>query len=258
MRRIPLVLLVPALLALAFLALPVVALLSKVSLTELPERLRDPLVLDALRLSLLTSAASTAVCVLLGVPLAWLMARENLPLRRVMRVLVVLPLVLPPVAGGLSLLLLFGPDGLGGRLLETVGVGLPATTAGVVVAQTFVALPFLVLATEGAIRAVDPRLEGVAASLGASPLRVFRRVTLPLAAPGLAAGVVLAWARALGEFGATVTFAGSVPGRTETLPLVLSRALKQSTEAGITVGLVLLLLCATVLLLLRDRWWTLS
>jgi molybdate transport system permease protein len=257
-RRIPLVLLVPAMLALAFLALPVVALLSKVSLSELPERLRDPLVLDALRLSLVTSTISTVLCVLLGVPLAWVMARKDVPLRRLMRVLVVLPLVLPPVAGGLSLLLLFGPDGVGGRLLESLGLGLPATTAGVIVAQTFVALPFLVLATEGAIRSVDPRMEGVAATLGASQWQAFRRVTLPLAMPGVVAGVVLAWARALGEFGATVTFAGSVPGRTETLPLVLSRALKESTAAGVTVGVVLLVLSAGVLLLLRDRWWSLS
>ncbi len=258
MRRIPVALLVPAVVALAFLTLPVVALFTRVAVVDLPSRLREPLVLDALRLSVVTSTISTLLCVVLGVPLAWVIARRGLRLRQLLRILVVLPLVLPPVAGGISLLVLLGRNGLVGRMLASVGVSLPFTTAGTIVAQTFVALPFLVLAAEGAFRNVDQRLEDVAASLGASQLRVFRRVTVPVAAPGIVAGVVLAWARALGEFGATITFAGSLPGRTETLPLALYRALEQSTEAAISVGLVLLAFSIAVLLLLRERWWTLS
>lgn len=257
-ERVPKVLLVPALMTLAFLALPVIALVTQTSLVDLPARVTDPVVLEALRLSLITSLISTLLCAVFGIPLAWLMARANLPFGRALRVLVVLPLVLPPVAGGLGLSLFFGGDSAAGRLLSTIGVTLPGSTAGVVVAQTFVALPFLVLAAEGAIRGVDPRLEGVAATLGASPLRIFRRVTLALALPGVVAGLVLAWARSLGEFGATVTFVGSIPGRTDTLPLALSRALKESTSAGVAVGVVLLVLSASVLLLLRDRWWSVT
>jgi molybdate transport system permease protein len=221
----------------------------------LPQRLTEPGVLAALRLSLITATLATGVSLLLGVPLAWLLARTRFPGRRFARALVTVPLVLPPVVGGVALLLVFGRRGLlGGWLDATFGISLPFTTAGVVVAETFVAMPFLVISVEGALRGADARYEEAAATLGAGPWTAFRRVTLPLIAPGVAAGAVLCWARALGEFGATITFAGNFPGRTQTMPLAVYLALEQDLDAAIVLSLVLLVVSVTILVALRERW----
>jgi molybdate transport system permease protein len=252
---VPVILAVPAAIGLAFLVLPLIALLVRAPWRTLAARLAEPHVLEALRLSLLTSSAATAACLLLGVPLAWMLARVAFRGRRFVRALVTAPLVLPPVAGGLALLLVLGNGGLVGAWLEPVlGVRLPLTTTAVVLAEAFVAMPFLVLSVEGALRASDARFEEAAAILGASRWTVFRRVTLPLVAPGIAAGAVLCWARALGEFGATITFAGNLPGRTQTMPLAVYLTLRKDPEAAIVLSLVLLVVCAAVLVCLRDRW----
>ncbi len=252
---IPVVLLVPALLGLAFLLLPLVALLVRAPWSTLPEQLRSPEVGQALRLSLVCASLATLLCIVLGVPLAWLLARAEIPGRRFVRALVTVPLVLPPVVGGVALLLLLGRRGLLGERLDLwFGISLPFTTAAVVVAEAFVALPFLVIAVEGALRGADRRYEDAAATLGASRWTVFRRVTLPLVAPGITAGAVLCFARALGEFGATITFAGSLPGVTRTMPLAVYLALETNPEAAVVLSLVLLAVSVLVLASLRDRW----
>jgi molybdate transport system permease protein len=246
---------VPGLIAVAFLVLPLAGLLVRAPWATLPRRLGEPSVLEALRLSLMTATIATAGCLLLGVPLAWLLARVDFPGRRVVRSLVTVPLVLPPVVGGVALLLVLGRRGLIGRWLESsFGITLPFTTAGVVVAEAFVAMPFLVISVEGALRAADPRYEEAAATLGASRWTVFRRVTLPLIMPGVVAGAVLCWARALGEFGATITFAGNFPGTTRTMPLAVYLALETEPEAAIVLSLVLLAVSVVILASLRDRW----
>ncbi|MGN9845925.1 ABC transporter permease [Nonomuraea sp. H19] len=250
-------LVVPALLGLTFLVLPLAGLLIRAPWPTLLERLAEPQVLEALRLSLVTATIATAVCLLLGVPLAWLLARVNLPGRRLVRAVVTVPLVLPPVVGGVALLLVLGRRGLVGQWLESAfGITLPFTTAGVVIAEAFVAMPFLVISVEGALRAADQRYEEAAATLGASRWTVFRRVTLPLVAPGVVAGAVLCWARALGEFGATITFAGNFPGSTRTMPLAVYLALETEPEAAIVLSLVLLAVSVIILAGLRDRWVT--
>jgi molybdate transport system permease protein len=249
------VLIVPAALGLAFLVLPLAGLVIRAPWTTLPARLAQPGVLTALRLSVQTASMATVVCVLLGVPLAWLLARLDFPGRRIVRALVTVPLVLPPVVGGVALLLVFGRRGLiGGWLDATFGITLPFTTTGVVLAEAFVAMPFLVIAVEGALRGADYRYEEAAATLGASRWTVFRRVTLPLVAPGIAAGAVLCWARALGEFGATITFAGNFPGRTQTIPLAVYLALETDPEAAVALSLVLLAVSVLVLAGLRHKW----
>ncbi|MFH8764029.1 ABC transporter permease [Streptomyces althioticus] len=254
-RGVPLALLAPALIGLAFLLVPLLALVVRAPWSELPEQLTSPAVWDALRLSLVCATTATALSLVVGVPLAWLLARADFPGRSLVRALVTLPLVLPPVVGGVALLLALGRNGVVGRWLdEWFGVTLPFTTAGVVLAETFVALPFLVISVEGTLRAADPRFEEAAATLGASRFTAFRRVTLPLIAPGVAAGAVLAWARALGEFGATITFAGNFPGRTQTMPLAVYLALQNDPAAAIALSLVLLAVSVAVLAGLRDRW----
>jgi molybdate transport system permease protein len=251
----PLPLLLPGLLALAFLLVPLVGLLARAPWSTLPQQLTSAGVGQALRLSLITATLATAVTLLLGVPLAWLLARTDFPGRRIVRALVTLPLVLPPVVGGVALLLALGRNGIVGRWLDAwFGITLPFTTAGVVIAEAFVAMPFLVISVEGTLRAADPRYEEAAATLGASRFTAFRRVTLPLIAPGIAAGAVLAWARALGEFGATITFAGNFPGRTQTMPLAVYLALQNDPDAAIALSLVLLAVSLAVLAGLRDRW----
>jgi molybdate transport system permease protein len=251
----PLALLVPALVGLVFLVLPLAALLVRAPWRTLPSQLSSAGVWQALRLSLVTATAATAVVLVLGVPLAWLLARTSFPGRRFVRALVTLPLVLPPVVGGVALLLALGRNGVVGRWLDSdFGITLPFTTAGVVVAEAFVAMPFLVISVEGTLRAADSRYEEAAATLGASRFTAFRRVTLPLIAPGVAAGAVLAWARALGEFGATITFAGNFPGRTQTMPLAVYLALQDDPAAAIALSLVLLAVSIAVLAGLRDRW----
>ncbi|MEU8510109.1 ABC transporter permease [Kitasatospora sp. NPDC048722] len=253
--RVPVTLLLPALLGLVFLVLPLLGLLVRAPWSALSEKLTSTAVWDALRLSLICATLATAVSLVLGVPLAWLLARTELPGRRVIRALVTLPLVLPPVVGGVALLLVLGRRGIVGSWLDSAfGITLPFTTTGVVIAEAFVAMPFLVISVEGALRAADPRYEEAAATLGASRLTAFRRVTLPLIAPGIAAGAVLAWARALGEFGATITFAGNFPGKTQTMPLAVYLAMESDPEAAIALSLVLLAVSVAVLVGLRDRW----
>lgn len=254
-RRPPLLLLVPGLSGAALLVLPLVALLAKAPWSDLVDRLSGPEVGQALRLSLGCSLTATALCLVLGVPLAWLLAREAMPGTRLLRALVTVPLVLPPVVGGVALLLLLGRRGLVGRpLLEAFGVTVPFTTAAVVLAQAFVSLPFLVLAVEGALRAGDRRLDAAAASLGAGPWTTFRLVTLPVARPGIVAGAALCLARSLGEFGATVTFAGSLPGVTRTMPVEVYLALERDPATAVALSLLLLLACSAVLVALRGRW----
>jgi molybdate transport system permease protein len=252
---VPAVLLIPAGLGLAFLVLPLVGLLVRAPWSTLPSRLTAPGVLTALRLSLETATLATVVCILLGVPLAWVLARVEFRGRRLVRALVAVPLVLPPVVGGVALLLVFGRRGLVGRWLDTTfGITLPFTTAAVVIAEAFVAMPFLVIAVEGALRAADTRYEEAAATLGAGRWTTFRRVTLPMVAPGVAAGAILCWARALGEFGATITFAGSFPGRTRTMPLEVYLQLETDLNSAIVLSLVLLTVSVGILVGLRDRW----
>jgi molybdate transport system permease protein len=253
--RIPAPLLVPAALGIAFLVLPVIGLVIRAPWSAIGPTLARPEVGEALRLSLVSATLATLVSLVLGVPLAWVLARSRVRGRSVLRALVTVPLVLPPVVGGVALFLVLGRQGILGRLLyEAFGVSIPFTTTAVVLAETFVAMPFLVVSVEGALRAADARFEDVAATLGADRWTTFRRVTLPLVAPGVAAGAVLCWARALGEFGATITFAGNFPGTTQTMPLAVYLALQQEPEAAIVLSLILLAVSLATLLLLRDRW----
>lgn len=253
--RPPAHLVLPAALGMAFLVVPLVALVLRVPLVSLPERLTDPVVLDALWLSLWTATAAIVLSLLVGVPLAWVLARLDFPGRSLVRVLLTVPLVLPPVVAGVALLAAFGRMGLVGAPLREVGVTIPYTSGAVVLAHTFVALPFLVVSVEGALRATSREYDDVAAVLGASRGRIFRRVTLPMAFPGIAAGTVLGWARSLGEFGATITFAGNFPGVTQTMPLAVYEALNRDPEAALVLSVVMLLVSVAVLALLRDRWF---
>jgi molybdate transport system permease protein len=248
-----------AVLALLFLVLPLLGLVVRAPWGSMAEVLSRPESVDALRLSLVCASLATGICLVAGVPLAWALARAAFPGRGLVRALVTVPLVLPPVVGGVALFAALGRQGLVGRwLYEAFGFSLPFTTAAVVVAEAFVAMPFLVIAVEGALRGSDRRYDEAAASLGASRWYVFRRVTLPLVAPGVAAGALLCWARALGEFGATITFAGSFPGTTRTMPVEVYLTLQQDPPAAIALSLVLMLVSVAVLAGLRDRWLTSS
>ena len=253
-RSLPALLAVPASLGVLLLLLPLAGLFVRAPWTGLSDLLAEPAVREALRLSLLSATAATVVSVVLGLPLALLLARGRFPGRRVVRALVTLPLVLPPVVGGVGLLAAFGRRGVLGPSLAEVGISLPFTTAGVVLAQTFVAMPFLVITVEGALLAADQRYEQAAQVLGASRLMTLRWVTVPLIAPSVAAGSVLCFARALGEFGATITFAGSFPGTTQTMPSAVYLALETDPDAAIALALVLLATSLLVLLGLRERW----
>ena len=247
--------LVVAVLGIAFLALPVVGLLQRAPWSSLDDLLGRRAVLDSLRVSLTVSAMAAAIVVVLGTPLAWMLARVDIPLRRLVRALVVLPMVLPPVVGGTALLFALGRRGLVGQWLDRwFDITLPFTMAGAVVAATFVALPFYVMTVEGALRTMGDDLEQMAGTLGAPPLTVLRRITLPRLLPAMGAGLALAWARALGEFGATITFAGNLPGSTRTLPLATFQALESDPEAALALSLVLLAVSLVVLLPTRDRW----
>ncbi|AHH93937.1 ABC transporter permease [Kutzneria viridogrisea] len=253
-RGFPKLLWIPALIALGLVVLPVIGLLTRSDLGQLPALVTSPAALDALWLSVRTAAMSTVLCLLLGGPLAVVLARGRLPGLRLLRAIVLLPLVLPPVVGGLALLYLLGRNGFGGQLLEaTLGVRLTFTTAAVVVAQTFVAMPFLVIGLEGALRTAGERYEAVAATLGAAPLTVFRRVTVPLLLPSLGSGLVLAFARALGEFGATITFAGSLQGTTQTLPLLVYQLSQSDVDGAVAVSLLLVVLAVVVIAVARPR-----
>lgn len=245
-----------AAIGLALFLTPLVGLLSRTPWSRLGSILSAPIVTEALRLSLLSSTGAALIAVLIGVPLAWILARVEFPGRSLVRGLVTLPMVLPPVVGGAALLYAFGRRGLVGEAVYgATGFLLPFSLWGVILANAFLATPFLVVTVEGALRNLDPRYESAAAVLGAGRWRVFRRITLPMIGPSLAAGALLAWARALGEFGATVTFAGNLQGRTQTLPLAVFVALEQDRDTAIALSLVLVAVSLGVLVLLRDRWW---
>ena len=253
--RPPTLLLVPAGLAVLVLVLPLVGLVVRSPWRTLPDLLSRPEVADALQLSLMVATLTAVICLVLGLPLAWLLARVDLPGRGLLRALVTIPLILPPVVAGVALLAALGRNGLvGGPLRDALGVTIPFSTPAVVVAHTFVALPFFVISAEGALRAVGQEYDVVAGMLGASRWRAFRTVTVPLLLPGVAAGMVLSWARSLGEFGATITFAGSYPGVTQTMPLLVYGELQRDPESAYGLSLVLLVISVLVLSLLRERW----
>jgi molybdate transport system permease protein len=253
-ERPPLLLAVLAVLAVAFFVLPLAGLFSRAPWGTALGELTSPEAVTALRLSLVISIAATAIAMLLGVPLAWVYARVQFPGRDVVRALTTLPMILPPVVGGVALLFAFGRRGLFGEALDAIGVRIPFTTGGAILAATFVAMPFLVLTVEAGLRSMDRRFEDAARTLGAGRFLVFRRVTLPLIAPSIFAGAVLCWARALGEFGATITFAGNLPGTTQTLPLAVYIALETRPEVAITLSLVLLAVSLAILVAMRDRY----
>ncbi|MBT2470988.1 molybdate ABC transporter permease subunit [Streptomyces sp. ISL-66] len=253
--RPPVALALPALLAVAFLLMPLIGILVRTQWGEVGSHLASPGVVQALKLSLLVSLWALGLSLLLGVPLAWLLARVEFKGKALVRSLVLLPMVLPPTVGGVALLLGFGRRGLLGPWLEgTFGITLPFHTSGAVIAATFVAMPFLVISLEGALGGLKRSYEETAASLGSTPVRVFFTVTLPMVAPGLIAGAALTWARALGEFGATITFAGNLPGTTQTLPLQVYLLLQDEPEAATSVSLLLLAIAMAVLVGLRGRW----
>ena len=241
--------------AVVFLALPLIGLVARVPWSKIPSVLAEPSALDALRLSLTASLAATCIALLVGVPLAWVLARVEFPGRGLVRGLVLLPLVLPPVVGGAALLFALGRSGiLGAPLYQATGLVLPFSWWGLVVAVTFVSMPFLVITAEAGFRNLDRRYENAAAGLGAGRWAVLTRVTLPLAFPSLLAGAMLTWARALGEFGATITFAGNLPGKTQTLPLAVFVALEGGDPAAEVLSLLMVALSLLVLVALRDRW----
>ncbi|MEZ0364439.1 ABC transporter permease [Mycobacterium sp. pUA109] len=243
----------PAAAAAAFVVLPLVAIAVKVDWRHFWSLITSPSATTALLLSLKTAAASTALCLLLGVPLALVLARSQARVVRLLRPLILLPLVLPPVVGGIALLYAFGRLGLIGRYLDAAGIDIAFTTTAVVLAQTFVSLPFLVIALEGAARTAGADYEVVAATLGARPSAVWWRVTLPLLLPGLASGAVLAFARSLGEFGATLTFAGSREGVTRTLPLAIYLQRVTDADAAVALSLLLVVVAALVVIGLGTR-----
>jgi molybdate transport system permease protein len=256
-ERVPIVVVVLAAIGAAFFILPLVGLVVRSPWSDAAKALTAPETLDALKLSMIASLSATALGLILGVPLAWVYARVEFPGRDLLRALTTLPMVLPPVVGGIALLLAFGRRGLFGSWLDsTFGVTLPFTTAAVVMAETFVAMPFLILTVEAGLRSMDRRYEEAARTLGAGRWSVFTRVTLPLIGPSLFAGAVLCWARALGEFGATITFAGNFPGVTQTMPLAVYLLLETKTnqEASYVLSLLLLLISLLVLVGLRHRW----
>jgi molybdate transport system permease protein len=251
--RTPAVVAVLAVLGSAFIAVPLAALLIRAPWSQLGSELAASGAWIALRLSIEVSLIAAALSFVLGVPIAWVLARARLPGRSILRAVVILPLVLPPVVGGVALLSSLGRSGVVGRWLHTLGVQLTFTTAGAVLATTFVSIPLVILAVEAGLRSLDPRYEQAAAAMGASSSYVLRRVTLPMIRPQLVAGVALAWARALGEFGATITFAGNLAGRTQTLPLAVYQARQTDPGAAVLTSLLLVALSLIVLVAMRDR-----
>jgi molybdate transport system permease protein len=252
-RHTPLLIGVLAGTGVAFIVVPIAALLIRAPWSGLAHELSTSGAWVALRLSIEVSLAAAGLSLLFGAPVAWVLARSSIPGRSVLRAIVILPLVLPPVVGGVALLAALGRRGVVGRWLEGIGIQLTFTVWGAIVATTFVSIPLVILAAEAGLRSLDPRLEGAAAAMGASRGYVLRRVTIPLLRPQLAAGLVLAWARALGEFGATITFAGNLAGRTQTLPLAVYQARQSDPGAAILLSLILVGLSLTVLVAMRDR-----
>jgi molybdate transport system permease protein len=249
-------LLILAALGAIFFLLPLVGLLARSPWTDLPALLARATIWHALRLSLVASLCAVGLSVVVGVPLAWVLARVEFRGRSLLRGLVTLPVVLPPVVGGVALFAALGRLGIAGRWLDSwFGVTLFGTVPAVIIAEAFVAMPFLIVTVEAAFRSIDRRYEEAAATLGASRGTVFRRVTLPLVGPSLGAGAVLAWARALGEFGATITFAGNLPGKTQTVPLAVYVELLTDVDGAIALSLVLMIVSLAILVALRDRWW---
>jgi molybdate transport system permease protein len=254
-ERVPVVVGILAAIGAAFFILPLLGLIVRSPWGDAIKALTAPETVDALKLSLIASSSATLIALVLGVPLAWIFARVEFPGRNLLRALTTLPMVLPPVVGGIALLLAFGRRGLVGSWLDgTFGITLPFTTVGVVMAETFVAMPFLIITVEAGLRSMDSRYEDAARTLGAKRWTVFSRVTLPLIAPSLFAGAVLCWARALGEFGATITFAGNFPGVTQTMPLAVYLLLVTNKESSYILSLVLLAISLAVLVALRHRW----
>jgi molybdate transport system permease protein len=254
-ERPPVLFVVLAAIGVAFFVLPLAGLLYRAPWETALGDLTSSEAITALRLSFVVSLAATALALLLGIPLAWIYARVAFPGRDIIRALTTLPMILPPVVGGVALLFAFGRRGLFGQALDAMfGIRLPFTTAGAILAATFVAMPFLVLTVEAGLRSMDRRYEDAARTLGAGRWLVFRRVTIPLIAPSIFAGAVLSWARALGEFGATITFAGNLPGTTQTLPLAVYIALETRSEVAIMLSLVLLAISLAILVAMRDRY----
>lgn len=250
------VMLALAIVGIVFFAVPVIGIAIQTPWRDLPMLLTRDIVVSALGLSLISSIAATAISLVFGVPVAYLLARVEFAGQSVIRGLVLLPLVLPPVVGGAALLFALGRRGvIGEPLYQATGLVLPFSMWGVIVATTFVAMPFLIITVEGALRNLDGRLEGAAATLGASRWTVIRRVTLPMIYPALVSGVALTWARAFGEFGATITFAGNLQGRTQTLPLAVFVALESDRATATAISLLMIVVSLAVLILLRDRWW---
>ena len=253
--RAPLALVVPAAIAVAVLVVPLVAMVVTTDLGSLPDALTSTAAREALWLSVLTSTAAMVVCLVVGLPLAWLLARVEFTGRRLLRALVIVPMVLPPVVAGIALRSAFGRSGLLGEpLLNATGFAFPYTTWGVVLSHVFVSLPFVVVSIEGGLRTSGPQYDAAAATLGAGRWTTFRRVTVPLALPGIAAGMVLGWARSLGEFGATITFNGNYPGTTQTMPTLIYVQRQADQNGALALSLLMLLVSVAVLAALRDRW----
>ena len=253
--RVPAPIGVLAGLGLLLFLIPLVGLIARAPWDQALTEFGDPTTVTALGLSIFCSLTATAIALVLGIPLAVILARTQGTMRNILRALTTLPMILPPVVGGVALLLAFGRRGLVGSILyDAFGIQIPFTTAAAVMAETFVAMPFLVIAVEAGIRSLDHRYEEAARSLGAGYWTVFTRVTLPLLRPAIFSGAVLCWARALGEFGATITFAGNFPGRTQTVPIAVYLALETQPEAAITLSLILLAVSIAVLVGMRDRW----
>jgi molybdate transport system permease protein len=253
--RPPWVLVLPGGIAAAFLLVPFATLALNTPWVRLPELLSSRAVVQALVITAVASGVTVVLCLIFGTPLAWLLARVDFRGRSLVRAAVTVPLVLPPVVAGVALTTALGRSGVLGKVLfESTGVTIPYTTTAVVLAHTFVSLPFYVLSVEGALRASGEGYDVVAATLGADRWTTFRRVTLPLALPGVLAGSILAWARSLGEFGATITFAGNYPGTTQTMPTLIFQVLQSDPELARTLSMILLLASVAILAALRNRW----
>ncbi len=237
---------------LILIALPLLSLLLRTPLPTLITALRQPLVAQAIRLSLITSLCTTVAIVMLGLPLAYLLAMHDFPGKRLVEAIVDLPMVLPPTVAGVGLLLAFGRTGLLGSVLRPLGIAIPFTTFAVVLAQTFVAAPFFITAAAAGLREVERRYLDAAATLRGTPAYTFWRVLLPLSARSLVAGAAMSWARALGEFGATITFAGNLQGRTQTMPLAVYIALQTDLDAAVALSVILLIVSLTILIALRS------